>query len=81
MTTHENQSKRPPRYIPTELISTIAGIAIGGGLMTLLGAGVAGLIASSPHQKDLASRVALVGTGIGVLGVAGLNTASLFEPD
>ncbi|MEO1300139.1 MAG: hypothetical protein AAFW75_31085 [Cyanobacteria bacterium J06636_16] len=81
MTTHKSQSKRTARYLPTELISMIACIAIGGGLMTILGAGVAGLIASSPHQKDFASRVALVGTGVGVLGVAGLNTASLFEPD
>ena len=81
MTTQRTQSKRTPRSIPAELISTIACIAIGGGLMTILGAGVAGLIASSPHQKDLASRVALGGTGIGVLGIAGLNTASLFESD
>ncbi|MEO1296281.1 MAG: hypothetical protein AAFW75_10835 [Cyanobacteria bacterium J06636_16] len=81
MTTHGTQSQRTARYITTEFVSTIAAIAIGGGLMTILGAGVAGLIASSPHHKDFASRVALVGTGVGVLGVAGLNIASLFEPD
>lgn len=79
MNSPKNEDKPNPQTTVSELVSTIACIAIGGGLMTILGAGVAGLIASSPNQKDFASRVALVGTGIGVLGVAGITTRSHFE--
>ena len=81
MNSPKNADKPATRITVPELVSTIAFIAISGGLMTILGAGVSGLIASRPHQKDFASRVVLTGAGIGILGIAALNTASLFEPD
>lgn len=52
-------------------LGVLAGITFFGGVLSTLGAGLAGLAAGSEEHKDQASRLALISTGICVIGFAG----------
>ena len=72
---------RKLRFKVRPVLSTIAGIAIAGCIVGMLGSDVAGLVAGSEVQKDRASGIALLSNSVVVLGTASTTTLSLIRTE